>query len=196
LKVNGSFRSSIKCLAQRKVSISNPGTLIVAPFLDQLGVVEALHTYGPEVFRISEVTNKIIVNVMCIIAGFPIIHDYAMNSDRSVAIGAGLSLNPTKSRFYDSFDGLRCEHLKHLRNDALRRARELNIIDGKQIVTDYQCDSSDRRFPADKSFSKSLDKNGDMVYAHRPQILLDNIANTIEIRCFGSTHVDYSRQKS
>jgi len=179
LKVNGSFRRFIKCLAQRKIAISNPGTLIIAPFLDQLGVVEALHTYGPEVFRCGEVTNNIIVNVMRIIAGFPSIHDYTINSDRSVAIGAGLSLNPTKSRFYDSFDGLRFEHLQRLRNDASCRARELNIFEGKQIAIDYHCDSSDSRFPADKSFSKSPDKNGDMVYAHRPQILWDSIANTI-----------------
>ena len=108
------MRRFIKCLAHRKIAISNPGTLIIAPFLDQLGVVEALHTYGPEVFRCGEVTNNIIVNVMRIIAGFASIHDYAINSDRSVAIGAGLSLNPTKSRFYDSFDGLRFEHLQCL----------------------------------------------------------------------------------
>ena len=101
-----------------------------------------------------------------------------MNSDRSVAIGAGLSLNPTKSRFYDSFDELRFEHLQRLRNDASCRARELNIIEGKAIAVDYHCDSSDSRFPADKSFSKSPDKNGDMVYAHRPQILWDSIAGS------------------
>jgi len=179
LKVNRSFRRFIKCLAHRKIAISNPGAIIIAPFLDQLGVVEALHTYGPEAFRCAEITNNIIVNVMRIVAGFPSIHDYAMNSDRSVAIGAGLSLNPTKSRFYDSFDELRFEHLQRLRNDTSCRARELDIIDGKVIAIDYHCDSSDSRFPADKSFSKSPDKNGNLVYAHRPQILWDSIANTI-----------------
>lgn len=179
LKVNGSFSRFVQWLAHRKVAISNPGAIIVAPFLDQLGVVEALHTHGPEVFRSSEITNNIIVNVMRIIAGFPSIHDYTTNSDRSVAVGSGLSLNPRKSRFYDSFDQLRFEHLQKLRNDASCRARELNIIEGKEIAVDYHCDPSDSRFPADKSFSKSPDKNGDMVYAHRPQILWDSIANTI-----------------
>jgi transposase len=179
LKVNRSFNRFINCLAQRKIAISNPGAIIVAPFLDQLGVVEALHTYGPETFRCAEITNNVIVNVMRIIAGFPSIHDYAMNSDRSVAIGAGLSLNPAKSRFYDSLDGLRFEHLQRVRNDASCRARELNIIEGKEIAVDYHCDPSDSRFPTDKSFSKSPDKNGDMLYAHRPQILWDSIANTI-----------------
>ncbi len=179
LKVNDSFSRFIGWLAHRKVVISNPGAVIVAPFLDQLGVVEALHTHGPEAFRSSEITNNIIVNVMRIVAGFPSIHDYTANSDRSVAVGAGLSLNPRKSRFYDSFDELRFEHLQRLRNDASCRARELNIIEGKEIAVDYHCDPSDSRFPADKSFSKSPDKNGDMVYAHRPQILWDSIANTI-----------------
>ena len=114
LKVNRSFSRLVQCLAHRKIAISNPGAIIAAPFLDQLGVVEALHTYGPEAFHSSEITNNIIVNVMRIIAGFPSIHDYAMNSDRSVAIGSGLSLNPGKSRFYDSFDELRFEHLQML----------------------------------------------------------------------------------
>lgn len=179
LKVNRSFERLIQCLSRRKVAISNPGAIIAAPFLDQLGVVEALHTYGSEAFRSSGITNNIIVNVMRIIAGFPSIHDYTMNSDRSVAVGAGLSLNPGKSRFYDSFDELRFEHLQLLRNDASCRARELNIIEGREIAVDYHCDPSDSRFPGDKSFSKAPDKNGDMVYAHRPQILWDSITNTI-----------------
>jgi hypothetical protein len=179
LKVNRSFSRFIQCLAHRKIAISNPGAIIAAPFLDQLGVVESLHTYGPQAFRSAEITNNIIVNVMRIIVGFPSIHDYTMNSDRSVAVGSGLSLNPGKSRFYDSFDELRFEHLQSLRNDASCRAKELNVIEGKEIAVDYHCDPSDSRFPADKSFSKSPDKNGDLVYAHRPQILWDSIANTI-----------------
>ncbi len=179
LKVNRSFTRLIQCLAHRKITISNPGAIIAGPFLDQLGVVESLHTHGPEAFRSSEITNNIIVNVMRIIAGFPSIHDYTVNSDRSVAIGSGLSLNPGKSRFYDSFDELRFEHLQRLRNDASCRARELNIIEGKEIALDYHCDPSDSRFPGDKSLSKSPDKNGNLVYAHRPQILWDSIANTI-----------------
>ena len=179
LKVNRSFIRLIQSLAQRKVFISNPGPIIIAPFLDQLGVVEALHTYGPEAFRSYEITNNIIVNTMRIIAGFPTIFDYTINSDRSVAVASGLSLNPGKTRFYDSFDQLRFNHLQSLRNDACCRARELGIIEGKAIAIDYHCDPSDSRFPADKSLSKSPDKNGDMVYAHRPQIIWDSMANTI-----------------
>jgi transcriptional regulator with XRE-family HTH domain len=179
LKVNLSFARFAKCLSRRKVLISNPGAIIAAPFLDQLGVVEALHTYGPENFKPVEITNNIIVNTLRIIAGFPTISDYTMNSDRSVAIAAGLSLSPGKSRFYDSFDKLRFEHLLNLRNDASRRAKELGIIEGKEIAIDYHCDPSDSRFPGDKSLSKSPDKNGDLVYAHRPQIIWDSVTNTI-----------------
>ena len=179
LKVNLSFGRFIKTLSYRKVAISNPGAIIVAPFLDQLGVVEALHTYGPDSFRPTDITNNIIVNVLRIIAGFPSIHDYTMNSDRSVAIAAGLSLNPAKSRFYDSFDKLRFEHLQELRNDVSRRARELNIVEGKHVAIDYHCDPCDSRYPEDKMLSKSPDKNGDLVYAHRPQIIWDSMTNTI-----------------
>ena len=179
LKVNPSFSRFIKTLYHRKVMISNPGAIIAAPFLDQLGVVEALHTYAPKAFQPADITNNIIVNVLRIIAGFPTIHDYTMNSDRSVAIAAGLSLNPAKSRFYDSFDTLRFDHLQALRNDASCRARDLNIIEGKFIAIDYHCDPCDSRFPGDKALSKSPDKKGDMVYAHRPQIIWDSMTNTI-----------------
>lgn len=179
LKVNSSFIRLIKGLSYRKVVISNPGAILAAPFLDQLGVVEALHTYGPASLRSSEITNNVITNVLRIIAGFPTINDFSLNSDRSVAIGAGLSLNPGKSRFYDSFDELRFEHLQKLRNDASCRARELGIIEGREVAVDYHCDPSDSRFPGDKSFSKAPDKNGDLVYAHRPQILWDSISNSI-----------------
>ena len=179
LKVNGGFHRLINSLSLRKLIISNPGPLILAPFLDQIGVVEALHTYGPSSFRAGDISNHIIVNVMRIIAGFPSIHDYTLNSDRSVAIASGQSLNPCKSRFYGSLDQLRFSHLQALRNDASCRARELGIIDGKTIAIDYHCDPSDSRFPQNKSLSKAPDKNGDMVYAHRPQILWDSMANTI-----------------
>jgi hypothetical protein len=179
LKVNPSFSRFIKTLAHRKVVISNPGAIIAAPFLDQLGVVEALNTYAPNSFQPVDITNNIIVNVLRIISGFPTIHDYTMNSDRSVAIASGLSLNPAKSRFYDSFDTLRFDHLQKLRNDASRRARELNIIEGKHIALDYHCDPCDSRFPGDKALSKSPDKKGDLVYAHRPHIIWDSMTNTI-----------------
>jgi hypothetical protein len=88
-------------------------------------------------------------------------------------------LNPAKSRFYDSFDILRFDHLQKLRNDASRRARELNIIEGKHIALDYHCDPCDSRFPGDKALSKSPDKKGDLVYAHRPHIIWDSMTNTI-----------------
>lgn len=179
LKVNKSFLKFIKCLSYKKVSISNPGVFIVAPFLSQLGVVEALHTYAPKSYLSSEITNSIIVNTLRIIAGFPTIHDYSMNSDRSVAIASGLTINPGKSRFYESFDNLRFNHLQNLRNDASCRAQELGVIEGKEIAVDYHCDQSDSRFPRDKSLSKSPDKKGDVVYAHRPQIIWDSINNSI-----------------
>lgn len=179
LKVNRCFLQFIKRLAYKKVVISNPGSILLAPFLDQLGVVEAWHTHGPQSLRSFEMTNNIIVNVMRIIAGFPSINDFTMNADRSVALAAGLTLNPKKTRFYEAFDELRFSHLQNLRNDASCRARELGIIDGKEIAVDYHCDPSDSRFPEDKSLSKAPDKNGDLVYAHRPQILWDSISNTI-----------------
>ncbi len=137
-----------------------------------MGIIEAFHTYGPPKFGTQAVgTNNIIVNILRIIAGFPTHNDFRLNSDLSVAIGAGLTITPKKSRFYDSFDDLRFNHLLKLRTDLARRAKESDIIEGKEIAIDYHCDPSDSRYPLDKSFSKAPDKKGDLVYAHRPQII-------------------------
>ncbi len=179
LKVNRDFLKFISHLKYRKVSVSNPGVIIIAPFLDQLGVVEAIYTYGPDTFRTTEITNDIIVNVLRIIAGFPTINDFMLNSDRSVAIGSGLVMHHSKSNFYRKLEDFRFSHLLQLRNDAAKRAEELNIIEGKEVSIDYHCDQSQSRYPKDKGLTKAPDKNGDMVYAHRPQILWDSCTNSI-----------------
>lgn len=179
LKINPDFLRFLKHLKYRSVSVSNPGAILIAPFLEQLGVVEAIYTYGPPTFRTTQITNDIIVNVLRIIAGFPTINYFMLNSDHSVAIGAGLVVHHSKSNFYRKLEDFRFSHLLKLRNDAARRAKELNIIEGKEISIDYHCDQSDSRFPKDKGLSKSPDKNGDLVYAHRPQILWDSCTNSI-----------------
>lgn len=179
LKINSDFLRFLKHLKYRSVSVSNPGAILIAPFLEQLGVVEAIYTYGPPTFRTTQITNDIIVNVLRIIAGFPTINYFMLNSDHSVAIGAGLVVHHSKSNFYRKLEDFRFSHLLKLRNDTARRAKELNIIEGKEVSIDYHCDQSDSRFPKDKGLSKSPDKNGDLVYAHRPQILWDSCTNSI-----------------
>ena len=85
LKVNLGFESFINHLRYRSINICNPGAILIAPFVNQLGIIESLHTYGPPKFRTQEITNNIIVNVLRIIAGFPTINDFRINSDLSVA---------------------------------------------------------------------------------------------------------------
>lgn len=179
LKLNRSFMAFLKALSYRTVPVSNPGAIVMAPFLEQMGIVESIYTYGPKAFRNTQITNDIIVNVLRIIAGFPTINSYMQNSDRSVAIGAGMLAKPGKSIFYRGLDDLRFKHLSKLRNDLAIRAKELNIIEGKQIAIDYHCDPTDSRYPHDRRQSKAPDKSGDLVYANRPQLLWDSMTNSI-----------------
>jgi hypothetical protein len=179
LKVHGSFIRFVKTLSYRSVPISNPGAIVIAPFLEQLGIVEALHTHGPPALRTTDISNDILLNVFRIVAGFPTIHSYLLNSDRSIAIAAGRLQHPGRSTFYLNLDEFRFEHLQKLRNDLALRAKELNLIEGKEIAIDYHCDPSDSRYPRDKGQSKSPDKKGDVVYAHRPHLLWDSGTNTI-----------------
>lgn len=179
LKVNASFLRLLNHLKYKPIHLSNPGALIIAPFLAHLGAIEALHTYGPETLRTAEITNNIVLNVLRIVSGFPTINTVYGTDDPSVMIGTGLALKPTRSRFYESFDDLRFNHLLDLRTDAAIRARELGIIEGKEIALDYHCDPTDSRFPNDKAFSKAPDSSGDVVYAHRPHIIWDSRTNSI-----------------
>jgi len=179
LSVNRGFTALVKRLKYHKVPVSNPGALILAPFLEQLGIVEAVYTYGPPTYRTTEITNDVLVNVLRIVTGFPTINSLMLNSDHSVSIGAGLALKPVKSVLYRNLEDFRFSHLAKLRNDVARRARELNVINGKEIALDYHCDPSDSRYPKEKGITKAPDKNGDMVYAHRPQIIWDSDTNSL-----------------
>ena len=179
LKIHSSFERFVKTLSYHSVPISNPGVIIIAPFLEQLGIVEALHTHGPPALRTTDISNDILLNVVRIVAGFPTIHSYLLNSDHSVAIAAGRLQHPGRSAFYLNLDEFRFEHLQQLRNDLAQRAKELNLIEGKEIAIHYHCDPSDSRYPQDKGQSKSPDKKGDVVYAHRPRLLWDSGTNTI-----------------
>ena len=179
LKINHGFLALIERLKYRSLPISNPGALLVAPFLEQLGIVEAIYTYGPSTYRSTEITNDILLNVLRIVVGFPTIHRYLLNSDHSVAIAAGLSIKPNHSAMYRRIEDFRFHHLKKLRADTARRAKELGITYGKRIALDYHCDQCDSRYPRDKGISKAPDKNGDMVYAHRPQIIWDSDTHSI-----------------
>jgi hypothetical protein len=179
LKVNTSFERLLDRLKHSPIHLSNPGVLIIAPFLSQLGVIEALHTYGPETLRTTEITNNIILNVLRIVCGFQTVNSVFGTDDPSIALASGFSINPKRSRFYESFDELRFNHLSDLRTDAAIRARELGIIEGKEIALDYHCDPTDSRFPRDKAFTKAPDSSGDVVYAHRPHIIWDSRTNSI-----------------
>ena len=62
LKVNRGFESFTNHLKYRSIYICNPGAILIAPFVNQLGIIEALHTYGPPKFRTQAVgTNNIIL---------------------------------------------------------------------------------------------------------------------------------------
>jgi hypothetical protein len=179
LRVTRSFSELVNMLSYRSLPVCNPGAIIMAPLLEQLGIVEAIHTYGPKSLRTTEITNDIIVNTMRIIAGFPTVNTYLENSDRSVAIGSGILNKPVKSKFYRTMDDFSFHHLQELRNDLGVRATEIGIVEGKEIAIDYHCDPCDSRFPRDKGLTKAPDSSGDLVYAHRPHVIWDSLTNSI-----------------
>jgi len=109
----------------------------LGPFLDDLGVCEALHLYGPKRAEGGEVTSLVLVNVCRILAGYETIGSLSENGDRSVAIGAGVGAFPGQTALYEGFGDLKFEHLQNLRNDAAARARDLGLIRGARLAKDF-----------------------------------------------------------
>lgn len=55
LKIDKKFQDFLHTLSYRHISISNPGAIITALFLDQLGLIEAIYSYGPTTLRTTNI---------------------------------------------------------------------------------------------------------------------------------------------
>lgn len=136
-KVNAHFARLLVRLRSRAVRICDPGPIILAQFIDDLGICEALHMHGPKRVEGCEITNLILLNVCRILGGYETINHLTENSDRSVAIAAGVGIFPGKTTLYEGFKGLKFEHLQSLRNDAAARVCDLGLIRCEWIAKDF-----------------------------------------------------------
>ena len=172
-KLNGHFADLLKRLKSRAMNICDPGPIILVQFVDDLGICESLQLYGPSRGKGSEMTNLILLNVFRILAGYESVSQLSSNSDRSVAIGAGVGIFPGKTALYESYSDLKFEHLEHLRNDAAARARDLGLIRGERIGQDFHFKEFYGKDPEAEEIGKGPNSGGEICPGFRPHVLWD-----------------------
>lgn len=172
-KVNAHFAHLLKRLKSRPLAICDPGPIVLAQFIDDLGVCEALQVYGPRREKGGEITNLVLLNVCRILAGYETIGHLHQNSDRSVAIAAGVGAFPRKTALYDDLVDLNFEHLQALRNDVAARARDLGLIRGERIAQDFHFKEFYGHAPEEEGIGKGPNSAGDICPGFRPHVIWD-----------------------
>ena len=159
--------------------ICDPGPILLAPFINDLGIVQAFETYGPLRLRGTDMSNLALLNVMRIAAGYRQINHLNDNRDRSVALASGIGMFGSHSRFYEDTIEFKFGHLNHLRNDLVARAKELKIINGKKIGLDFHFKEFYGSHAKEKGIGQGPDKAGNMVPGFRPHVIWDLAENVI-----------------
>ncbi len=172
-KVNTHFARLLGRLRSHALAICDPGPILLAQFIDDLGICEALHLYGPKRPEGGEITSHVLLNVCRILAGYETIGSLQENADRSVAFSAGVGVFPGKTALYESFSDLKFEHLQLLRNDVVARARDLGLIRGERIAQDFHFKEFYGQRPAEEGIGKGPNSSKDICPGFRPHVIWD-----------------------
>jgi len=172
-KLNTHFAHFLERMKSRAFAVCDPGPIVLAQFIDDLGVCEALQVYGPKRSEGSEITNLVLLNICRILAGYETVGHLNGNSDRSVAVAAGVGVFPGKTALYDGFVDLKFEHLQALRNDVAARARDLGLIHGKRIAQDFHFKEFYGHQPDTEEIGKGPNSAGDICSGFRPHVIWD-----------------------
>lgn len=178
-RINRHFKLICKKMRTHTYHLCDPGPLLLAPFINDLGIVQAMESYGPPRLRGKEVSNLGLLNVFRILGGYPRINHLSNNRDRSVALAAGLGMFGTRSRYYQDTIEFKFDHLYSLRCDLINRAKELGIIEGMKIALDFHFKEFFGNHSQEKGLGKGPDKAGNLVPGFRPHVAWDLATNTI-----------------
>lgn len=160
-------------------NICDPGPILLAPFVNDLGVIQAFETYGPLRLRGKEMSNLALLNIMRILAGYRRINHLSDNRDRSVALASGIGMFGSHSKFYENTVEFKFDHLNKLRCDLVARANELKIIDGKKMAFDFHFKEFYGSHAEEKGLGHGPDKSGQLVPGFRPHVVWDLAENVI-----------------
>lgn len=178
-RINRNFTLICRKMRTHSYHLCDPGPFILAPFLNDLGIVQAMECYGPPRLRGKELTNLALLNVFRIVAGYRRINHLSNNRDHSVALASGVGLFGTRSRYYQDTLEFKFDQLHSMRCDLVRRSKELGIIKGNKIAFDFHFKKYFGCNSKEKGIGKGPDKAGNMVPGFRPHVAWDLATNTI-----------------
>ena len=178
-RINRHFELICNKMKSRAFHICDPGPFLLAPFVNDLGVVQAFETHGPPKLRGKEISNLVLLNVFRIIAGYRRISHLSNNRDHSVALASGIGMYGSTSKYYEDTIDFELAEIQKLRSDLVARAKELGLIEGLQIGFDFHFKQFYGAYSAEKQIGKGPDKAGNMVPGFRPHIAWDLANNVI-----------------
>jgi len=178
-RINRHFELICNKMNIRPFQICDPGPLLLAPFVNDLGVVQAFETHGPIKLRGNELSNLALLNVFRIIAGYRRISYLSNNRDRSVALASGIGMFGSTSKYYEDTIGFEFDQIHQLRCDLVARAKELGLIEMLQIGFDFHLKEFYGHHSDEKQIGKGPDKSGNMVPGFRPHVAWDLATNVI-----------------
>ena len=178
-RVNREFELLCNKMQTHAYHLCDPGPLLLAPFVNDLGIIQAFESYGQPRLRGVELSNLALLNVFRLIGGYRRINHLSNNRDRSVALAAGLGMFGTRSRFYKDTVEFNFEQLHSLRCDLVARAKELELVKGIKIAFDFHFKQFYGQHSHENGIGKGPSKSGDMVPGFRPHVAWDLATNTI-----------------
>lgn len=178
-RINRHFEQLCRKMHSHAYQLCDPGPLILAQFVNELGIVQAMESYGPARLRGKELSNLALLNVFRILGGYRRINHLSDNRDRSVALASGLGMFGTRSRYYEDTLSFKFDQIHSLRCDLISRAKELGLIDGRKIAFDFHFKEFFGGHSKEKGIGKGPDKSGNLVPGFRPHVTWDLVANTI-----------------
>jgi hypothetical protein len=178
-RINRQFELLCRKMQTHAYHLCDPGPLLLAPFVNDLGIVQAMESYGPARLRGKELSNLALLNVFRILSGYRRINHLRNNRDRSVAFASGLGMFGSRSRYYEDTLEFKFDQLHLLRCDLVLRAKELGLTQGTKIAFDFHFKRFFGAHSIDKGIGKGPDTSGDLVPGFRPHVSWDLSTNTL-----------------
>jgi hypothetical protein len=178
-RINRHFQVLCRKMSHHAYHVCDPGPLLLAPFVNDLGVVQAFEAYGPPRLRGKELSNMALLNIFRIIGGYRRISHLSNGRDRSVALASGLGMFGSSSRFYEKSVEFKFPQLYKLRCDLVARARDLSLIEAMKIAFDFHFKQFYGSDSEQKGIGKGPAKSGDIVPGFRPHVAWDLANNVI-----------------
>ena len=178
-RINRQFEQLVQKMRTHAYQLCDPGPLLLAQFVNDLGIVQAMESYGPARLRGKDLSNLALLNVFSILAGYRRINHLSDNRDRSVALASGLGMFGSRSRYYEDTLEFKFDQIHSLRCDLISRAKELNLIEGRKIAFDFHFKKFFGEHSKEKGVGKGPDKAGNMAPGFRPHVTWDLVANTV-----------------